>query len=164
MIWTECCATAKPGPPKQVVKLPSAAVDRIWNWPKVIGERVTQPEREALPLGATVSVPTADPEADATWLRTPPLIVPVIVSPFWVKLRVEPSARLVTAKPLSVCAELDLLVRLKVTSLLRLPLTELAEVELKPGLNPGILNEALKFCAVATPAATWKVKLALGRL
>ena len=77
---------------------------------------------------------------------------------------VEPSARLVTAKPLSVCAELDVLVRLKVPSLLRLPLREFAELVLKPGLNPGMVREALKFWAFAAPAATWKVKLALGRL
>ena len=77
---------------------------------------------------------------------------------------VEPSARLVTAKPLSVCAELDVLVRLKVPSLLRLPLREFAELVLKPGLKPGMVMEALKFWAFAIPAATWKVKLALGRL
>ena len=48
--------------------------------------------------------------------------------------------------------------------LLRLPLREPEEALLKPGLNPGMLNEALKLFAVATPAETLKVKLALERL
>ena len=123
-----------------------------------------QPEREVLPFDATVKVPVAEPEAETTWLRTPPLTVPVMVSPFWVRLTVDPLARLVTAKPLSVWAELVVLVRLKLPLLLRLPLRALVEELLKPGLNPGMLNEALKFCALATPAATLNVKLALGRL
>ena len=77
---------------------------------------------------------------------------------------VEPLARLVTANPLSVWAELVVPVRLKLPLLLRLPVSELAELLLNPGLNPGRLSVALKFCAEATPPATMKVKLALGRL
>jgi len=160
---TVFCATVSPAP-KQAEKLPSAAVERIWNWPKVSGERVTQPERETLPLAATVRVALAEPEPKTTCPRTPPLTVPEMVRPFWVRLTFEPLARLVTARPLRVCAELLVPVRLKVPLLLRLPLRVVAEALLKPGLNPGMFREAVKLFAVATPAETLKVKLALERL
>src|SRR5581483_6126285 len=161
---TEFCPTVRPLAPKQAEKLPSAAGERIWNWPKVSGESVMQPEREALPLGAIAKVPTAEPEPDTTWLRTPPLTVPVIVRPFWVRLTLEPLAEVVTAKPVRVWAEAVVPIRLKLPLLLRLPVTEVEDELLKPGLKPGTLKDAVKFCAVATPAETLKVKLALGRL
>src|SRR5690348_3575360 len=142
-------ATVSPAP-KQAEKLPSAAVERIWNWPKVSGDKVTQPERETLPLVATAKVALADAEPEASWLKTPPLTVPVMVRPFCVNVTVAPRAMLATARPLRFSVSAVVPVRLKVPSLLNVPLSATVSVA-----NPGKTIEPAAIVRLPVPELDW---------
>ena len=124
----------KPPGPKQAVKLPSAAVERSSNWPKVSGPTVMQPVNVTYPLEAMRSM---------TFAVAPGSVPsPVMVSPFWFKVRVLLVAMDKTSWLLSVSALLVEPESEYVPSLARVPLNPLEKAAVKPAAEPGTLNVA----------------------